>query len=810
MGDEWSTIASRMQEQHYNLLCQQDRTLFSTTFTELDELKADDSTQIISCEGPEERGVATAVTLWVQHTLRPKPHPAQERRHTVTSSSDLSRSSGTKPPLIAFYYASLSPSSRSVRSLLVTVLQRLALFHQPTTTITAETSLNSLSRTLVDTCRAIGDNQPVYLCFFDLDNLFYDRHPDWAWLQDLPANTTIVTTSSDTHATRGLRRRPGFKRLSVRPFARPQAIAQCTRTLSEGMGKLVTQAQVVGLFKEHKVKRYAGLLSKTTCPALEWYRWYLLSTVPQMTRQADAALRQAHTINQAASLSQLWSICLELTLQHIDQKHAVVAGQCLVLLAHSTTGLSISELGLLTTASTLDLRKHILKPFAVFFGATLDTTDPLSFRHPCIAQVIISMPSYLRELSSAVYDYNSVQEGNGWAKRSLWRLFLSLKHHQPELATRCQHELTDLPKTVLQLNQESPGSTSSIDLLVAAADPSRYPSQLSFDNSQLCQDRAGFQEVLQALRCHRAFVSVDMSNTGLDDEQGKQLADTLALCPKVNALRITKNNISKQTVLAMALLLPADLHVSGLEGWSQAASLAALKEGLATTIHFDQSTPLSGSVIGFAATRMANNATLTKVTLTHQSMSDKHAAELGTALAQLPQLTTLKWTRCELNNDGILALCQGLTASSKLRQLDISRNKLRDATGTAIGKAMARGWKLVLLNLSHNLLQDKGSRGLSDGLKATSSLTTLDVSSNKYITTMGVRFIADGIRHNNSLTVFTFADNIGTGDGGASSLADAIKQSSTLREVNLSNNGITSAGKTTLQQAAKSGCELLL
>eukprot|EP00045_Choanoeca_perplexa_P012040 m.129904 g.129904 ORF g.129904 m.129904 type:complete len:812 (+) comp15862_c0_seq1:65-2500(+) len=811
MGSEWCDVVAAMQAQHYDLLCKQDASLFSSTMTELSELTLDDTCQILCVDGPEERGVEVAVTLWLYHQIKPMLPPSSQRRLTVTTSSDLQSATGTKPAICSFYYAGLVPSCRSIKTLLLVLLNRLSLFLD-TPSVGAEVALSTLSRQLVDACRSTKADQPIYLALFDLDNLFHDKATDWSWLQDLPSNVTIVTTCHDSNLTKALRRRSGYKRYTPRPFHRPQAITQCTRTLSEGMGKLVTQAQVVNLFQEHKVKRYGGLLSRITCPALEWYRWWILSSVPQIARQADEAIRHATSINRANTLVELWQAALEVVFSYLDESARRMAAECLVLLASCHTGLSVSELGLLTGVSTLTLRKVALKPLALFLALDLDTTEPLALRHPQIAQAVLEMPSFLAAASQARFEWHS-SPANSWANRSLWRLFLSQTTHEPLREVRCRQELASLPKAVMQLTEGSQVDTSNLDYLIAAADPKLFPTQLSFVASSFCQHPCGFAEMLQALRCHRAFSSIDLSNNSIKDEQGQALAETLALCPKVTALRITKNSISQQGVLAMALLLPADLHVSGLEGWSSAATLAQLKEGLATSLHFDQNTPLSGDVLGFAATRLASNATLTRVTLTHQQMSDTHATDLGNALALLPQLTVLKWTRCDLNNDGILALCRGITGTTKLKQLDISRNKLRDATGTAIGKALAKGWKLQTLNLSHNLLQDKGSRGLCDGLKASSHLTTLDVSSNKYITTMGVRFIADGIRHNQSLTVFTFADNIGTGDGGASSLADAIKQSTSLREVNVSNNGITTAGTATLQQAVKaspSGCKLLL
>jgi hypothetical protein len=270
MSSQWCDVAAAMQAQHYELLCKQDATLFSSTLTELSELNLDGTCQILSVDGPEERGIDVAVALWLHHHIKPMLPPAAQRRHTVTSSSDMQGSGSTKPAICSFYFAGLVPSCRSIKTLLVVLLNRLSLFLD-TPTVTSDISLSTLSRQLVDACRSAAADQTIYLALFDLDSLFHDKTADWSWLQELPSNVTVVTTCHDTSLSRALRRRPGFKRYTPRPCLRPQAIAQCARTLSEGMGKLVTQGQAAALFQEHKVKRYGGLISRTTCPALEWY-----------------------------------------------------------------------------------------------------------------------------------------------------------------------------------------------------------------------------------------------------------------------------------------------------------------------------------------------------------------------------------------------------------------------------------------------------------------------------------------------------------------------------------------------------------
>jgi hypothetical protein len=55
----------------------------------------------------------------------------------------------------------------------------------------------------------------------------------------------------------------------------------------------------------------------------------MLSTVPQIAKQADDAIRHAHTINRAGSLVELWSYALEVVLDCLDPEARRYEGQSL-------------------------------------------------------------------------------------------------------------------------------------------------------------------------------------------------------------------------------------------------------------------------------------------------------------------------------------------------------------------------------------------------------------------------------------------------------------------------------------------------
>ena len=48
------------------------------------------------------------------------------------------------------------------------------------------------------------------------------------------------------------------------------------------------------------------------------HRWWILASIPQIARQADEAVRQADTINRAASLTELWINSLDVVLASLD------------------------------------------------------------------------------------------------------------------------------------------------------------------------------------------------------------------------------------------------------------------------------------------------------------------------------------------------------------------------------------------------------------------------------------------------------------------------------------------------------------
>lgn len=152
------------------------------------------------------------------------------------------------------------------------------------------------------------------------------------------------------------------------------------------------------------------------------------------------------------------------------------------------------------------------------------------------------------------------------------------------------------------------------------------------------------------------------------------------------------------------------------------------------------------------------------------------------------------------------ALASGLEAAgkaSRLRRLDLSSNGLADAAAEALGRALAAqggeaaapggAWEedsssaaeflLRWLSLADNLFGPEGARLLAQGIRASSSLETLDLGGNAQMGVAGVAAIAAA----------TVSGGSGDGEGGGGAMAAAAPSSCGLKTLRLARCALSDA-----------------
>ena len=162
----------------------------------------------------------------------------------------------------------------------------------------------------------------------------------------------------------------------------------------------------------------------------------------------------------------------------------------------------------------------------------------------------------------------------------------------------------------------------------------------------------------------------------------------------------------------------------------------------------------------------------------------------------MSSVTKVDLSSTEIKDAGAAAISVVLENNSSLTYLDLSSNKIYS---DGAFKALTANSSLTHLDLSGNSIGDDGASSLSTALTANSTPTYLDLSKN-WIGN-GVAFsLSTALTANSSLTHLDLSANR-IGDDGASSLSTALTANSNLTHLDLSNNRFGDDGASSLSTA---------
>jgi Ran GTPase-activating protein (RanGAP) involved in mRNA processing and transport len=174
------------------------------------------------------------------------------------------------------------------------------------------------------------------------------------------------------------------------------------------------------------------------------------------------------------------------------------------------------------------------------------------------------------------------------------------------------------------------------------------------------------------------------------------------------------------------------------------------------------------------------------------------------ALARRPTPTKLGLHGCRLRRDDARELVMALCSTPSLHTLVLKNGTL----GAELALALYHNTSIKVLDMSDNGLIDMESAHLfQDILRSNKTMTTLDLSGNKFgLTTGAVECIADGLGSNSTLLKIHHACCY-LGDGGVSTLAQSLGfRNTTLQKLKLDHNYITSTGIGVLTETMEQGC----
>ena len=152
----------------------------------------------------------------------------------------------------------------------------------------------------------------------------------------------------------------------------------------------------------------------------------------------------------------------------------------------------------------------------------------------------------------------------------------------------------------------------------------------------------------------------------------------------------------------------------------------------------------------------------------------------------------------EIGDSGAASLSQALSGNTTLTYLNLSSNKIGASGAASLSQALSVNTTLRRLILSHNMIGASGAAFLSQALSVNTTLTVLSLKCNS-ICALGAASFSQALSVNTTLTNLNLKWNM-VGDSGGVSLSQALSVNSTLTRLNLDTNEIGKSGAASLSQ----------
>jgi Ran GTPase-activating protein (RanGAP) involved in mRNA processing and transport len=287
---------------------------------------------------------------------------------------------------------------------------------------------------------------------------------------------------------------------------------------------------------------------------------------------------------------------------------------------------------------------------------------------------------------------------------------------------------------------------------------------------------SGAVKIARALEGHRTLKALNLWSNDLGEDVGQAFGRTLAQNSSLTCLVLSENSIGDVGACAIADALKTNTTLR---------SLSFGCNGITKT---------GASAIWQA---LAVNSTLTYLSISCNYLrSILPAARILAA----SQLHTIELLGCGLKDADCIVIADALKHGVSWKVVNLQLNNLECAAGQALGEALMTNTSLTSLDVSSNKLGAGGCAGLMSGLQHNAALMKLDISRGNNICVEGAEAIAAALRINSSLTdLHVFYDD-SISDVGSSAILNSVAHHPAMRHIGVQNE---STGKLTLEAAAQ-------
>jgi len=278
------------------------------------------------------------------------------------------------------------------------------------------------------------------------------------------------------------------------------------------------------------------------------------------------------------------------------------------------------------------------------------------------------------------------------------------------------------------------------------------------------RDSDGVLPVPSLLRVKKR--SLDLTGLGLGDAVVAALAKVLPRLEPIEALLLQDNRLTDASLTAVCVAACRDmpgLTALNLSGNEMDASAAELRHSLAT-----------------------EGCTLQRLWLDRADVDDAECGELCAALCHNDSLVELSLADNMIGESELLnavmpdvvtggeAIAAMLCRNGRLTKLDLSWNKIRRASATALARALAHNAAVAWLSLAHNGFGDEASQEFGAALVHNAALTFVDLSYNG-VSPKAAMVMGNALQSNATLHTLCLAGNA-VGKRGGEALVTAMRR----------------------------------
>ena len=212
------------------------------------------------------------------------------------------------------------------------------------------------------------------------------------------------------------------------------------------------------------------------------------------------------------------------------------------------------------------------------------------------------------------------------------------------------------------------------------------------------------ENIMLGLANNRTLVSLNLANNSIGGRNIEGLAYSVATT-SLKELNISNNQIGNEGAEFISRLL-----MGACDGPSPLEKLNISRNQITT------------KGISFVFEGLRNNTQLIYLDTSHNYLNLGPSSTFSAFLSDNSTCKTLKVACCELKNENLQTLGDGVGKNRGLTHLDLSENMIEDSVAEGIAQGLRKNVTLKVLDLSSNRIKDKGGVALADSLKINQTL----------------------------------------------------------------------------------------